>query len=146
VTRRKFRTEDPKCLDVTDLAPEFLHPWTNRVKERIVGYCFVFQSFCYVRTNFLKFFVPNIIWCSLFGSQKAQDITTNIIKDITTWARKVQKSLLRKLAGNVGHYQLSVSDTFRHYKRRMKNIMNLKTINREGRILVIFLSWPSGNW
>ena len=51
----------------------------------------------------------------------------------------MQNSLLRKVAGNVGHYHMSVSDTFRHYKRRMKNIVNLKTINREGRNLVIFL-------
>jgi len=58
VTRRKFRTEDPKGLGVTDLAPDFVHPWKNRVREGIVGYRFVFQSFWYVRTIFLNFFAP----------------------------------------------------------------------------------------
>jgi len=50
------------------------------------------------------------------------------------------------MAGNVEYYQTSVKDTVRHYKRKMKNIVNLKTISREGKLLVIFLSWSSGNW
>jgi len=35
---------------------------------------------------------------------------------------------------------MSVKDTFRNYKRKMKYIVDLKTIKREGKILVIFLS------
>jgi len=53
--------------------------------------------------------------------------------------KSAKKNLLRKVAGNVGDYQASVSDTIRRYKQRMKNVVNLKTINREGKILVIFL-------
>ena len=44
----------------------------------------------------------------------------------------MQNILLRKVADNVGQYQTSVSDTVRRYKRRKKNSVNLKTINREG--------------
>ena len=36
--------------------------------------------------------------------------------------------------------ETSVLDDVRNYKRKMKNIMNLETINREGKVLVIFLS------
>jgi len=55
-----------------------------------------------------------------------------------------KNSLLRIVAGNVRHYQTPVSDTVRHYKWRMKNILSFKTMNREGKSLVIFLSWPLG--
>ena len=67
--------------------------------------------------------------------EKAQDIKSNVIKDITIWTRKVQNSLLRHVAGNVGRYQTSVSDTLQHYKWRMKNTVNFKTINKECKTL-----------
>jgi hypothetical protein len=54
------------------------------VVEGIVGYRYIFQSFWYVRTIFLKFFAPEyylkfFIWLP----EKAQDIKTNVIKVVT---------------------------------------------------------------
>ena len=52
----------------------------------------------------------------------------------------------RNVAGHAGQYQTSLSDTLRYYKRRMENIVNLKTIHREGKDQIMFLRWPAGNW
>jgi len=80
------------------------------VSEGIFGYFFF--KFLLCQNNFSKFFAPEY-------HLMAQDIKTNITKDVTIWARKVQNSLLRKVAGNVGRHQTSISDNVRHYERRM---------------------------
>jgi len=54
------------------------------VVEGIVGYHYVFQSFWYVRTIFLKFFAPEyLLMFFIWLCEKAQDIKSNVIKYIT---------------------------------------------------------------
>jgi hypothetical protein len=55
VTRRNFRTENPNGLGVTDLVTEFVQPWKNRVRERIVGYHLFFEVFIMSEQFFLSF-------------------------------------------------------------------------------------------
>jgi hypothetical protein len=54
------------------------------VVEGIVGYRYIFQSFCYVRTIFPKVFAPEVhLMFFIWLPEKAQDNKTNVIKVIT---------------------------------------------------------------
>jgi hypothetical protein len=54
------------------------------VVEGIVRYHYIFQSFWYVRTIFLKFVAPEYhLMFFIWLPEKAQDIKTNAIKIIT---------------------------------------------------------------
>jgi hypothetical protein len=102
-----------------------------RVRDVTFGYSFVFQSFWYFRTIFIKLFVPEYLsevtyWIFLKGPRYWDKYNQR-----SNWVRKVQNRFLRKVAGKVRHYQTSVFHTVRHYKPRLKNILNLN--NKQAR-------------